>query len=804
MKIKIKKIIASILTFMMIFTQVPVNVFAESSVDIGDFTLRGYSDIENKITNSNWATIESRNANNKVIRIKLLSNINGRLYFVGSDRTHIILNANSKTIDGTGYNEAICMENGTNMSIDLIGNGTYIEGNNNSLYGGSEICLKSGTINGHTYFQINVSLEDGYNYYTINSNKIESYNNKKYTESQLVSVSRFETLTVVPHNNLIKLTYNANGGRGTMANPLIDDDGKFTFPECQFTPPTGCHFIGWHVDGNAAVYKAGENKQFKLNDNGKRINAIWENHVFNQQLKTVNGRSTLAKEATCTSNTKYYKSCKCGVVGKETFEDPDTKLSHKYTKKIKTATYLRSKATNCQEHATYWYICSVCGVSAKDDSNAQDKYYIDEKVGNHSYSPKWNYDDDNHWHECTIEGCNEISNKENHTYNQQLKEVNGKSTLATNATCTSNAKYYKSCECGVVGTETFEDPNTKLSHDYTKQIKTADHLRLKATNCQEHDTYWYICSVCGVNAKDDSNAQNMYFKDDRVGEHHYSNKLSSDDTEHFYECTVKGCTSKKGAEKHKVSDWIVDEKATLEKEGTKHKECTVCGRILETEKIPKKESGTVEKKDAENITINSDVDHLSKSILTEQEIEKVKQGDDAQIYVDVKEEVNKIDLEKVNSSLDSYKLGKVYDISLWLKVGESRRQVTKTKEKLRMSLKVAEELINKDSKVKRTYKIMRVHEGKVTFLDGTYDEKTQMVTFETDQFSIYALVYNDTKVETPTVKVETTNKETVKAENKKEVKKVKTGDSTNSVLYLGLFGFSLLIIYCIVMKKIIR
>ena len=109
-----------------------------------------------------------------------------------------------------------------------------------------------------------------------------------------------------------------------------------------------------------------------------------------------------------------------------------------------------------------------------------------------------------------------------------------------------------------------------------------------------------------------------------------------------------------------------------------------------------------------------------------------------------------------------------------------------------------------------------------------------MVTFETDQFSTYALVYNDTKVETPstkddnndkrkddivnkddstsnkqeavtpTVKVETTNKETVKAENKKEVKKVKTGDSTNRVLYLGLFGFSLLIIYCIVMKKFIR
>ena len=74
--------------------------------------------------------------------------------------------------------------------------------------------------------------------------------------------------------------------------------------------------------------------------------------------------------------------------------------------------------------------------------------------------------------------------------------------------------------------------------------------------------------------------------------------------------------------------------------------------------------------------------------------------------------------------------------------------------------------------------------------------------------AINSLVIKDTtstkqEAVTPTVKVETTNKETVKAENKKEVKKVKTGDSTNSVLYLGLFGFSLLIIYCIVMKKFI-
>ena len=116
---------------------------------------------------------------------------------------------------------------------------------------------------------------------------------------------------------------------------------------------------------------------------------------------------------------------------------------------------------------------------------------------------------------------------------------------------------------------------------------------------------------------------------------------------------------------------------------------------------------------------------------------------------------------------------------------------------MKVTIKVPEELINKDSKTKREYYIARSHNGKVDILETKYDEKANSLTFETDKFSDYAILYKDTKEKeavTPTVK----------AENKKEVKKVKTGDSTNSVLYLGLFGFSLLIIYCIVMKKIIK
>lgn len=61
---------------------------------------------------------------------------------------------------------------------------------------------------------------------------------------------------------------------------------------------------------------------------------------------------------------------------------------------------------------------------------------------------------------------------EEHTFDQKLKEVNGVSTLKDKATCTTNAIYYKSCTCGQVSTtETFEDKDTKLGHEYTKQIK---------------------------------------------------------------------------------------------------------------------------------------------------------------------------------------------------------------------------------------------------------------------------------------------------------------------------------------------
>ena len=358
----------------------------------------------------------------------------------------------------------------------------------------------------------------------------------------------------------LKIKYGSNGGTGTMANPTVELDKEFTFPKCEYVAPNGKHFKGWQVDNT--VYKVGDKRVFTKDDQNKEIKAVWEEHTFDQKLKEVNGVSTLKDKATCTTNAIYYKSCACGQVSTtETFEDKDTKLGHEYTKQIKDAKYLKSQGSNCQEHDIYWYACSRCDVSAKDDENAQDKYYESAEVGNHVFSKDWHKDSNNHWHSCTVPGCNEVSDKGNHVYDQ---EVESSEYLATPAACMTPARYYKSCICGAKGTEAFAATGTHLGHAYI-EVKNPQFLREKATNCKEHDTYWYVCSRCGKTSK----TINKYYEDkDSKGEH-----ISS--------------------------DWIIDQQPTVAKEGSKHKECTVCKEVLETEKIAKLENVKTETKKEE-------------------------------------------------------------------------------------------------------------------------------------------------------------------------------------------------------------
>lgn len=71
-------------------------------------------------------------------------------------------------------------------------------------------------------------------------------------------------------------------------------------------------------------------------------------------------------------------------------------------------------------------------------------------------------------------------------------------------------------------------------------------------------------------------------------EHTSGTEWKSDSNNHWHICTVDGCgviiEDSKAA--HTASEWIIDTEATATTDGTKHKECTVCGYVMENGTIP--------------------------------------------------------------------------------------------------------------------------------------------------------------------------------------------------------------------------
>ena len=122
------------------------------------------------------------------------------------------------------------------------------------------------------------------------------------------------------------------------------------------------------------------------------------------------------------------------------------------------------------------------------------------------------------------------------------KEVATEGYLKTGATCTEAAVYYKSCECGAKGTETFTS-GSALEHDYTKKVENNTYLKTAASNCTEYNVYWYACSRCDANAKDDAAATDKYYTSTTAGNHSFTEKI--EDAAHYVAGTGTDCQSVK-------------------------------------------------------------------------------------------------------------------------------------------------------------------------------------------------------------------------------------------------------------------
>lgn len=160
--------------------------------------------------------------------------------------------------------------------------------------------------------------------------------------------------------------------------------------------------------------------------------------------------------------------------------------------------------------------------------------------------------------------------------------------LKSAATCTSPAVYYEHCSvCDVKLSTTFTSGST-VPHTESGWKSDAN-------------GHWKECTVCGTitttkvahTPDHEGHATEEYSikctECDYVIEaqlshtHSYGSDWKSNADKHWHECS---CGDKAEEATHTASDWITDTAATATTDGTKHKECTVCHRVLETGTIP--------------------------------------------------------------------------------------------------------------------------------------------------------------------------------------------------------------------------
>ena len=100
-----------------------------------------------------------------------------------------------------------------------------------------------------------VSKVDGWDVLTLDNREVKEVTYKYDTGNAKIGKVAFTLKTEVPAK-YITISFDPNGGTGTMKPMRVKAGENYTLPECTFTPPEGREFAGW-LAVNGTVYPAG-------------------------------------------------------------------------------------------------------------------------------------------------------------------------------------------------------------------------------------------------------------------------------------------------------------------------------------------------------------------------------------------------------------------------------------------------------------------------------------------------------------------------------------------------------------------
>ena len=116
-----------------------------------------------------------------------------------------------------------------------------------------------------------VSKVDGWDVLTLDNRDVKEVTYKYDTGNAKIGKVAFTLKTEVPAK-YITISFDPNGGTGTMKPMRVKAGVGYTLPECTFTPPEGKEFAGWlAVNGN--VHPAGEVVTSSI---GQSFKATWK------------------------------------------------------------------------------------------------------------------------------------------------------------------------------------------------------------------------------------------------------------------------------------------------------------------------------------------------------------------------------------------------------------------------------------------------------------------------------------------------------------------------------------------------
>ena len=344
----------------------------------------------------------------------------------------------------------------------------------------------------------------------------------------------------------VTITFNGNGGTGTMDSVTVKAGANYTLPACGFTEPEGKQFKGWSTSADGSVisgttYEVSSDTTFY---------AIWESKEYSiivtDGKATIGAGSEISKAAQGTTITLTANAAPDGKVfdkwvvesGSTTLEDansetttfimPDSEVSVKATyKNAPVTTYSLTTQVN-GGHGTI--SASKTGLTEGFTETViftpDDGYEIDivtvNGVATDVLSNILNVTMDAD--KTVIVTYKAIPHT--HTYDREIQKPE---TLKSAADCTNDEVYFKSCSCGEISTtETFTVAGTQLGHAWASVWS------------KETDNHWKECSRCHE---------------------------KKDEAAHDFK-------------------WVVDREATATKKGSKHEECKVCSYNKAAVEIP--------------------------------------------------------------------------------------------------------------------------------------------------------------------------------------------------------------------------